>query len=355
MKVLLAGGGHGHINVLKNLIKNPVDADFTLVTDFKRQYYSGMLPGFIEGIYTEDEISFNVPDLCKRAGVKYVEDKILSIDQEAKKLYSENAAYDYDIISINLGSLSNIIFPIESENVCLVKPISEVVKAKEELDTYFKSQGQSGRLIFIGGGASGVELALAFRAAYKDVDIEIITAHDILENFNDRAKRKLEKILKDKNIFIRKNERVEKIKDQVVFTDKGTYDFTHAFITTGFRGPDVKFDNFQTTDKNYLWVSDSLLAGDDALVMGDTATLRAYPDLNKAGVFAIREAPILYANLIKAIENKTCFESYTPQTKYLQIINCGGKKAAANYGGLAFYGRLMWKLKDKIDRKYMEV
>lgn len=80
--LILAGGGHGHINILKRLIKSPLkDINITLITDYGRQYYSGMLSGFVEGIYTEDEISFDVRELSKRANVNYVEEEIISIDK----------------------------------------------------------------------------------------------------------------------------------------------------------------------------------------------------------------------------------------------------------------------------------
>ena len=83
--LLLAGGGHGHINILKRLIKSPLkDINITLITDYGRQYYSGMLSGFVEGIYTEDEISFDVRELSKRANVNYVEEEIISIDKNKK-------------------------------------------------------------------------------------------------------------------------------------------------------------------------------------------------------------------------------------------------------------------------------
>lgn len=54
-KIILAGGGHGHINILKNLIRNPIENfEIELITDNEKQYYSGMLAAFMEGIYSED-------------------------------------------------------------------------------------------------------------------------------------------------------------------------------------------------------------------------------------------------------------------------------------------------------------
>lgn len=355
-KIVLAGGGHGHINILKEIIKKPIpNCEITLITDFRRQYYSGMLPGFIEGIYTEDEISFNVPELCSRAGVEYVEDKIISIDKDNNTIQTENGIHTADIISINLGSLSNITFPIDSDDVCLVKPIKTTVDAKRDIEEKIKRDPNFKKLVFVGGGASGIELALAFNAAFNNLEIDIITCGEILQNFNNASKKKFYKLFEEKGINIIKHEYVKEIKDHKVLTENHEYDFDYAFITAGFRGPNVEFKSYETLDKNYLLVNDNLTASETSVAMGDTATLKCYRDMPKAGVFAIREAPILYKNLLKMINGESDYLNYKPQLKYLQIINCGDKKAIANYGNISFYGKFAWKIKDKIDRDYMIV
>ncbi len=184
--LILAGGGHGHINILKRLIKSPLkDINITLITDYGRQYYSGMLSGFVEGIYTEDEISFDVRELSKRANVNYVEEEIISIDKNKKVVTTENDEYSYDFLSINLGSMANVNFPVDDNGVLNVKPISKLVEAKENfLKKGFKDESK--KIYFIGGGASGVELAFSFREAFKNFDITIITSGEILENFNEK-------------------------------------------------------------------------------------------------------------------------------------------------------------------------
>ena len=354
-RIILAGGGHGHINVLKNLIKNPIkDHEIILITDSSRQYYSGMLAGFIEGIYTEEEISFDVPKLCRLAGVSYVEEKIVSLDKKNQSVVTENNSYSYDYLSVNLGSLSKVNFPTDFKNVTLVKPILNVVRAKDEISKLCKNK-KNPKIAFIGAGASGIELSLSFKAAFPMLEISIITAHDILSNYNSKTKKRFEKLLASKDIKVIKNEPVNEIKDNKVYSNMSVYDFDHAFITSGFCGPNVDFDGYLTMDKNYLSASDSLFIDKNALAMGDVASIDIYPDMPKAGVYAIRESPIIYENLLKLIAGESNFKSYKPQDKYLQIINCGNKKALSNYGNFTNYGRLSFIIKDKIDRAYMKV
>ena len=354
-RIILAGGGHGHINILKNLIKNPIsDFEVILITDYPRQYYSGMLAGFIEGIYTEDDISFDVARLCKDAGVKYIEDKILSIEKQSHQIITQNSCYSYDFLSINLGSLSKVNFPTDYKDVTCVKPILNVVSAKNEIENLCKFIGRP-KIFFLGAGASGVELALAFKTAFPQAEISLITAGDILNNFNKGAKNKLEKLLIKKSIHIFKNERVVEVSDNIIKTSRNSYPFDHVFITAGFCGSDVEFDGFLTFNNNYIAAEDTLFVDDNALAMGDVASIRKYPHIPKAGVFAIRQAPILYDNLLKIIKGEDDFKTYIPQKNYLQIINCGNRTAMSNLGNVSFYGKVSWIIKDKIDRAYMKV
>ena len=354
-RLILAGGGHGHINILKKLIKSPMkDIDITLITDFGKQYYSGMLSGFIEGIYSEEEISFDVRELSKKANVNYVEEKIISIDKNKRIVTTDKNEYGYDFLSINLGSIANVNFPVDGSGVLNVKPISELVAAKEN---FFKQgfKDSRKRVYFIGGGASGVELAFSFKEAFKNFDITIITSGEILENFNESSRKKVRKLLNKKNINLVEGRFVTEIKNHTIVTENGNFDFDYVFLTSGFKGVDVKYIDFDVDERNYVTVDERLMVDESTFSMGDSANIKRYPKLPKAGVFAIREAPILLENLMSALKNTGDKKAYAPQLKYLQILNCGGKKAIMNYGNLSYYGKLSWWLKDRIDRKYMKV
>ena len=75
--LVLAGGGHGHILLLKKFAKKPLcGVEVTLITDYPKQYYSGMLAGYVEGIYCEEETAFDVRALAEAAGVHYIESDI---------------------------------------------------------------------------------------------------------------------------------------------------------------------------------------------------------------------------------------------------------------------------------------
>lgn len=362
-KLVLAGGGHGHINILKQLIKNPVkDCEITLITDYKRQYYSGMLPGFIEGIYTEDEISFNVEDLCKKAGVRYIKEKIIEIDGNRKVVKTEdlngskeNREYEFDFISMNLGSYAINKYKI-GENATYVKPISSIVEFMKKIDkSKEKSPDKKKKLVIIGGGASGIELSFAFRERYKDMDIEVISKRDILYRFNEKTRNKAKKEMERKNIHLHLNESLTEVLENEIITSRGKYFYDYLVISNGVSGTKVKYSGYDVTDENFLIVDSNLCANKYSIAMGDMICIREYPSTPKAGVFAIRQAPILYGNLMNMLKGIDARTSYTPQDKYLQVLNCGNKSAIMNYSDYSFKGRISWIIKDHIDRGYMKV
>ena len=391
-KIILAGGGHGHINILKQLVKKPLPHfEITLISDFKRQYYSGMLPGFLEGIYTEEEISFDIPALCKKAGVRFIHEPILEINGAEKSVLTESQQFHYDFLSMNLGSRSREDFEI-GDREAYVKPISSIVKFLKVLDEklVLRSDGQRQRskpfsdksassqeksadmvfsssqahhlkecsrkkLIMVGGGASGVELSIALHARYDNLDIEIITSNrQLIPLFNAASRKYIENILKQKEILFRTSEKVCCIQEQSVVTEKGLYPYDFLMISTGFIGCDILFKGFELTAENFVLVDEHLRADAFSVAMGDMVTLRHYPQTHKAGVFAIRQAPVLYKNLMKLIRAENDFNEYHPQKNYLQLINTGRKTAVFNKASLSFHGKTAWLIKDFIDRKYIK-
>ena len=92
---------------------------------------------------------------------------------------------------------------------------------------------------------------------------------------------------------------------------------------------------------------------DDALfAVGDCAHMEATPR-PKAGVFAVRAAPVLHDNLRAALSGGAR-RAFKPQKHYLKLVSLGGKSAVAERNGLALGGALLWQWKDRIDRKFMD-
>ena len=84
---------------------------------------------------------------------------------------------------------------------------------------------------------------------------------------------------------------------------------------------------------------------------GDCIRFEKQP-LDKVGVYAVRQNPILYHNLMAALERRN-LQAFRPQDRYLLIYNLGNGTGIFYRGRWVLKGRLIFYLKDYIDRKFM--
>lgn len=267
-------------------------------------------------------------------------------------MITDSGEITYDILSMNLGVRSQEPFLLERREASYVKPIARTVAFKKQLD---KASGlKEKRLVIVGGGASGVELALALKAAYDFREVLLLTSGEVAKNMNPASRERLRRLLKDKGIDLYESTTVRGVDGEKVQAEDEAYAYDYLILSTGFTGVEVEYKGFDVTESNYVYVDSHLKAAPNVFAMGDMVTLKDWPRLPKAGVFAIRQAPVLYHNLMKALAGEDDLRSYTPQEKYLQIINGGGKKALFNRGSFSLYGHIPWLIKDIIDRRYMK-
>lgn len=357
-KLILAGAGHGHVNILRKMIS---DSNFnkyfeglqiTLITDCRYQYYSGMIPGFIAGDYSWEEICFDVKKLSEEIDINYVEEKITEIDSESKVVITDGGSYEFDYISMNLGSETReVITSADIDSVVNVKPISNIVTLKENLD-----KGNYKKIVIIGSGASSIELALSIGFKYEDVKISIISSSEyILKAFNEKTRKKVMDVLGCRNIDVYLSSNIGEVLDEFVEFNGNRLEFDCCIMATGVKGQGVVYKGYETTNDNFLVVDSTLFANDFSIATGDMISIKEYPKLEKAGVIAIRQSPVLINNFLKMIGKESEVKKFEPRSSYLQILNLGGKKAIINFGKFTNKGKISWLIKDYIDRGYMNI
>lgn len=337
--LVLCGCGHGHIFVIKNIKEKYPDIKITVITDNEYQYYSGMYTGFLEGVYSHDEICFDVRKVCEKYGADLIFDKIIKIDDENKKVIAKNHTVDYDYLSINLGATQKTIGT--GENIINSKPINTIIDLKEKIKYTDKN------LLILGAGASGLELAFVLKTIYPDKNISILTRGSVnMEGFSEKANKKARKLLSKKGIKVYENKNVSSINEIDI-------DFDKLIMCIGSSGVNVDFGNINTTDKNFLISDEYMRISDKIFAVGDCVSIDKYPNLPKAGVYAIRQSPILMKNIAHTLNDQE-LESYVPDTDPMQILYCGNEKALLYYKGFTLYSHLSFVLKRYIDKKYMK-
>lgn len=364
--LLLVGGGHSHAILMRMCTLNPIPGvRLTLVTDNLNTPYSGMLPGHIAGLYTYEECHINLQNLANIAEARLYIDRVVNLDLDDKKVICENLpAIDFDILSFDIGSTpATINVPGALEYAIRSKPVPRLLEEWEKLCSQIKNYQSPIRIAVVGGGAGGVELALAMQAKFaKDRQVEVHLFHrnrELMPNYHSSLQRMIKIILLECGIYLHLGETVTKVEKPEKFNivcDSGlTLEFDRVFWVTQAHAPQwLKTTGLTTDEKGFILVADTLqsLSHPNVFAAGDIATMKNHPR-PKAGVFAVRQGKPLYQNLRSfAIGDK--LKPYIPQRHYLSLIGTGDAKAIANRGGLTLPPmKLLWRWKDSIDKKFM--
>ena len=365
--LVLIGGGHSHLFVLKHFAMHPLPGvRITLVTRDLHTPYSGMLPGYIAGHYDYDDAHIDLLPLARYAGARVIHAEVCAIDAEHNQVsINGRPALDYDLLSINIGSRPFMPHAEDSaKNQFAVKPVDRFINCWRQLEQDLQDNDRDLRLAIIGGGAGGVELALSldYRArqpgqARSRPKLVIVTDRDrLLPGHNARVQQRFAGILKQRSI--------------PVYYDHPVTGFDNGFVVGDFTAPIAADAAIWVTHASpATWLRDSGLAlNEDGFIAvnpclqslshanvfasGDIAAVDDFPR-PKSGVFAVRQGIPLARNLARWLTRHE-LKPFKPQQQFLSLISSGDKFAVASRGGWSSQGKWCWWLKDKIDRKFIE-
>ncbi|PWQ97893.1 selenide, water dikinase SelD [Leucothrix arctica] len=356
--VVLIGGGHTHALVLRKWGMNPLPgARLTVINPGPTAPYSGMLPGFIAGHYTRDELDIDLVRLARFAGARVIIGKATEIDRNAKLIHvTGREPIAYDIASIDVGINSDMPeIPGFMQHGVSVKPLDIL---SQRWPQYLDQVEGTANLAVIGGGVAGVEVTLAMMHALNSRNItanmSLVDATEVLSGVAPQAKAKLLQRLADYNVRLRPLSRVAEVTADGITLVSGepiVSDFTLG--AAGARAYDWMSDLGLDVHDGYIVVDEMLRSSDPTIfAAGDCMHLPSNPRA-KAGVFAVRAAPVLWHNLRSVLSGNT-LHTFRPQGDYLKLISLGDKSALAEKFGIALSGPALWRWKNQIDQKFMD-
>lgn len=355
--LVLVGGGHAHALFLKMWAMKPLaGARLTVINPAPIAPYSGMLPGFVAGHYTGDELYIDLVRLARAAGARLILGKAAHIDRNAQQVVLEGGArIGYDICSIDIGITSGMP-ELEgfAQHAVPAKPLDDFARIWEG---FCKGSGKA-QVAVLGAGVAGAEVAMAaaqrLRNLGREAEVTLIDRSVALSRLGAQARGKILAALKHLDVTLLEHAQVERIHaDRVQIAGQGD---VPAQLTLGAAGTRA-YEWLEATElalqDGYIRVLPSLQSESDPAIfaVGDCAHLSHAPR-PKAGVFAVREAPVLFHNLRAALSGGAVLE-YHPQKDYLKLVSLGSKNALAEKQGIAISGRMMWRWKDRIDRTFM--
>ena len=366
-RLLLVGGGHSQVEVLRQFgMSPPANGQLTLITNAYHAPYSGMLPGFIAGHYGYHDIHIDVRPLAKFAGCRVFQDSVVGVDLERKEVHcGERPPVPFDLLSFNIGSTPAMDdVPGAREFAVPAKPVDAFLEEWERIKVRAFTAGSEFRVLIVGGGVGGVELALSVHHMLSALVDEpgrlsfqvVASTPEILMTHNAGVRRHAAQHLRRNGIGLATGESISRVTEAEVECANGTrFGFDALlWVTNASPAPWIAASGIETDDQGFILVDETLRSTSHAFVFaaGDIATMARTPR-PKSGVFAVRQGPYLAKNLRHMLAGDA-LEHFTPQRRFLSLISTGDKNSIASKGWWATEGALIWKWKDRIDRKFMK-
>ncbi len=357
--IALVGGGHSHALLLRMWGMDPIPGvRITLINPGPTAAYSGMLPGHIAGHYDRAALEMDLVRLARFAGARLILSRATGIDRGGRRVLIEGQSpVAYDLLSIDIGVTSDMpALPGFADHAVAAKPLDAFADRWQAFVERVAAGAEPAQVAIIGGGLAGVELALAARHRLgPQAKVALIEAATPLAAVGRGARAALLAHLEKAGVALHAgNPAVSVAADHVRLQD-GSH--IAARLTIGAAGAVAQgwlAGTGLALEGGFLRVLPSLQSETDPAIfaVGDIAHLTHDPR-PKAGVFAVREAPVLLHNLRALALGRGALRPYHPQRDYLKLISTGHKAAVADKWGLRLEGAALWRWKDRIDQRFM--
>ncbi|WP_299840397.1 selenide, water dikinase SelD [uncultured Jannaschia sp.] len=358
--LLLVGGGHAHALVLRRWGMDPLPGvRVTVVNPGADAPYTGMLPGHVAGHYDRDALDIDLVRLARFAGARLIDGAVTGIDAEARCVtVAGRGRVEYDVASLDVGIHSDMPdLPGFDEHGTPAKPLDLFARGWRAHLAMARTGAPAGVAV-IGGGVAGIELSMAIAHAFRVADVTarvtVLEAAPDLTGAGRRARRRLLDAMEGLGVVLRTGVAISAIHaDHVALAGGETVPAAFVVGATGARAHPWLAQSGLPVHEGFVRVDPTLAVEGraDLFAAGDCAHLTHAPR-PKAGVYAVRAAPVLHRNLRAALSGGS-LRTYRPQRTYLKLISLGGKQAVAEKAGFAVAGSWLWRWKDRIDRRFM--
>lgn len=355
--LVLLGGGHAHVHVLRDLAAAPLpSAQVTLVSPYRELVYSGMVPGLVAGHYMPDDCTIDLKPLAAAARVDFVQDAAVGIDAAARRVrLAAGEPLGYDVLSVDIGGvIDRDLVAGARERALFVRPMEQFVRLSKDLVELAQQRTLS--VVVIGGGAGGVELAMALQHRLAErARVSLLTGGPpAAAAYPRRVQQRVLRALKRCGVTVLEDLCAEVADGHVLLARGGRLVCDAPVIAVGSSAPKWLAGSGLSLDGHgFIATAPSLqtLSHPEVFAAGDVASRPDAPR-PRSGVYAVRAGPPLALNLRRFVAGGA-LQPHRPQARALNLLSCGRRHAIASWGDWSAEGRWIWWWKDRIDRGFV--
>ena len=362
-RILLLGGGHSHLEVLRRFALRPdASIEITLLTPNALAPYSAMLPGLVAGHYGIAESHVDLPALAHWAGARLICDRAVELDLYTRIVrLGEGHVEPFDLLSIDIGSTPDMSVRGVRDHAIGIRPVDRFLAAWASLEATAAAGGVR-TVAVVGGGAAGVEMLLAmqFRLAQKlGAEVPRFTLitdepHLMMEHVPS-VRRRFGKLLVARDVVLHTGSAATAVEPGAVVTANGRRIAADCVVwaTSASAAPWLSASTLACDERGFVRVNASLQSVSDPFVFaaGDCASQEGL-QRPKSGVIAVRQGAPLAANLRHAAHQETLVR-HRPPRRAMSMVTTGPRFAVASWGPVEAYGEWVWRWKDRIDRAFV--
>lgn len=379
LRLVLLGGGHAMLPALARAHEwTGAGVEVTLVDPQRWLYYSGMVPEHLGGVYALDEIRIDLRRLAREAGATHLEAQATAIDPDARVVSTDDGdSVPFDVLAVDVGGVN----PAVPDAAVGTKPIYRIRALAPHLERVLNDPTETLDLAVVGGGAAGVEVALnvtgRFAGAGRGADLSLTLveqADQLLPGFPRGMRDHAARLLSERGAAIHTATTVDTVAPEEeesvrvdMVTEQGEAATLHAdavLWATGTVGSSLLRDSGLSTDeRGFLHVTRALRAPTHPRIFaaGDCATIPGL-DLDKVGVHAVKQGPLLRTNLdrtLRQLEGEgsvpaaSALQPFRPYPVAPLLLSTGAPQALWTAGPLWASHAWLLRLKHWIDRRWI--